>query len=240
MKGQTMTTDVRTYKKVYESDLVAKLRQALNDEKQQASDEYARIVKTLSRKKTLSETRLAEIAQAIKEEFHLTDEEVDEREREISETKDLRENMLHEMAKKIKLRPPRTDKVWYRVYREYLSNFSSQTQPHMYARSALIPLAKMLEELKFKCHIRFNRTYVGRRVAGDFYECGDYQLWSNAAPWQADAANRRVTLDFALQAQGRVVNPFVAYPSLQAAGRYDIMDQHYWKSGDQYQLITKV
>lgn len=141
---------------------------------------------------------------------------------EIKKTKDAREALLHDLAPKTKLKPLGDEVRGVKESSFYA--FSTQTQPSFYALAVLKPLAWKLDSLGF--------YHAVRPTSGENSFPG-YTLWSNAQLWQADCADRLITIKESLNAMGRCVNPMVVFSNFFP---YALADEHYAKSGSGYAL----
>ncbi len=108
------------------------------------------------------------------------------------------QNRLTELAERV-IHYIGSPECWALAKRGYIDSYRSQTDPDHYARAGLLPLRDKLERLGYSCEIRTN--YAERY----------YELWSNAQPYQADAARRTITIGEALKSMGRTTNPKVIY-----------------------------
>jgi hypothetical protein len=141
---------------------------------------------------------------------------------EIRKVRELRSGKLYELADRTTLKPKKGREPQC-VKSTSTYAFSSQTQPAFYALATLRPLAWKLDQLGFyhEC-----RTAYGEVNAV-------YALWSNAELWQADCADRQITIHEALNAMGRTVNPMVVFSNFfpQAWA-----DRHYAESGPGFKM----
>jgi hypothetical protein len=141
---------------------------------------------------------------------------------EITKVREARKDTLNKLADKTKLSPKKGQPL-QRVKSSSTYEFSSQTQPGFYALARLRPLAWKLAQLGFQHECRTVRKEYGT----------DYELWSDAELWQADCADRQVTIKEALNAIGRTVNPMVVFSNFFP---YEWADRHYAESGPGFQI----
>jgi len=144
---------------------------------------------------------------------------------EIKKAKDTRESLLNDLAPKTKLKPLGAEVRSIKESSFYA--FSSQTAPVTYTLAFLKPLAWKLDSLGF-CH-------EVRPTSGEYSSPG-YTLWSNAQLWQADCADRLITVKESLNAMGRCVNPMVVFSNFFP---YALADEHYAKSGPGFTLVMQ-
>lgn len=116
------------------------------------------------------------------------------------------------------------------------SVFSTQTAEHAYAKGSLKPLQDALEKAGYRTEIHFKEL-------GSFntpYETklyGIYELWTNAAPWQADAVDRSLTYNEILNSLlDTSLNPAVVF--LMNNARLNAYWQH-WKNHTRYPVVQR-
>lgn len=137
----------------------------------------------------------------------------------LEDSKKSRSRILNQLAPQIV--PEADPTAWHRVRACATSTYSTQTQPHFYAKNSLLQYQAALESKGLATHIRYVhrwRTAGGRGPFGYSgpREGGDYELWANCPDWMADAVIRQITVDEALTAlpstcNAKVLMPFLDY-----------------------------
>lgn len=144
---------------------------------------------------------------------------------QLAQTGAERDRVLNELAEQVVLQPDKST-PWTVVRSCSTSQYSSQTQPHFYAKGTLQPLERKLNLLGYETHVQYVKHHDGgydRIWKYSYPDSGIYRLWSNIPDWALDVVNRTFTLQQALFLLDRVVNPQVVFGPLPSS----IVDKFY-------------